>query len=388
MTVEAQRQEAEEEVYAALKQYGPTPGAKKMMRREVEAAEYAQETGLYGVWRGPNPGADFCARIGPFTRCFCGHSYQEHKWTKSMKELAPACSNCSCKRFKYVPCRPEEAGEYWLPRRRGFDVSLWSAKCRCGESHEAHDPNHLTCPRGKRSSPSGQYDSAWECVSCNKKWQEHETVFELEQERQSAGLPVRHAFFPMAEQPEMLDMVLNSNSKSALPWRPKPERSVILSGHARPVSLRGQAAVRPQGKALSQNSAARRQDEEEAILNANACITEMGIDIQEKSGATYSTQPHFHNQDVFPRRSGSRGASRNTSGICTKSGHVQSSVVDANSDVPRSGFGRLGQMTKQNVTDGMHSPPGHAAQARNRTLSTPQSAAWHHEHMYDHHGRG
>lgn len=212
-----------------------------MMHGEMAAAKTAQETGMYGVWR--SPGKDFCARIGPSTRCFCGHSYTEHHW-KSMKDLAPKCGNCVCKRFQYVPSRPEEAGEYWLPRRRGFDVNLWRAKCRCKYDHEQHDPNHLSCAKGK----CGSYESAWECVGCDRKWQEHETVFEDEQERIAAGLPVGAAFEPLAENPELLNMVFERESTHALPFRPTPERAVVLSGHTKktqpPSGIAGKGGTR------------------------------------------------------------------------------------------------------------------------------------------------
>eukprot|EP00955_Chlamydomonas_euryale_P113298 366209-Chlamydomonas_euryale.AAC.3 len=36
--------------------------------------------------------------------------------------------------------RPEEVGEWWLPRRKGFNVHTWRAKCRCGHAHDVHEP--------------------------------------------------------------------------------------------------------------------------------------------------------------------------------------------------------------------------------------------------------
>merc|ERR1719336_1879786 len=95
----------------AVQQYGPSPGAKKMMAAEQAAAEEALRTGLYGVWRNASNGSDFCGRIGPQSRCFCGHGYDQHEWTGSKKEQAPACTSCPCKKFKYMPRRPEEVGE-------------------------------------------------------------------------------------------------------------------------------------------------------------------------------------------------------------------------------------------------------------------------------------
>lgn len=44
--------------------------------------------------------------------------------------------------------RPEEVGEWWLPRRKGFNVHTWRAKCRCGHGHDEHDPGTRRCRCG------------------------------------------------------------------------------------------------------------------------------------------------------------------------------------------------------------------------------------------------
>mmetsp|Transcript_22715 Transcript_22715/g.52999 ORF Transcript_22715/g.52999 Transcript_22715/m.52999 type:complete len:418 (-) Transcript_22715:25-1278(-) len=214
-------------IAAAVQQYGPSPGAKKMMGAEQAAAEEAIRTGLYGVWRNPVHGSDFCGRIGPESRCFCNHGYSHHKWSKGRKERAPACELCNCKGFKYIPRRPEEVGEAWLPRRRGFDINLWRPKCKCGEGHDKHDPNTLACP-GRR----GKYTSAWLCVACDSKWEDHESLWETEEERRLEGKPVGPAFMPLSSTPDIQEAVLNAPDSSvrsnALPHRPRPERSVRL----------------------------------------------------------------------------------------------------------------------------------------------------------------
>ena len=48
-----------------------------------------------------------------------------------------SATNCACRRFEFVPRRPEEVGEWWLPRRRGFKVHAWKAKCRYGRETNA-----------------------------------------------------------------------------------------------------------------------------------------------------------------------------------------------------------------------------------------------------------
>lgn len=40
-----------------------------------------------------------------------------------------------------VSCRrPEEIGEWWLARRKGFNVHSWRAQCKCRHGHPQHDP--------------------------------------------------------------------------------------------------------------------------------------------------------------------------------------------------------------------------------------------------------
>jgi len=48
-------------------------------------------------------------------------------------------SGCGCKAFAWIPSRPEDVGEYWLPKRRNFDPAAWRLNCRCKHNHEEHD---------------------------------------------------------------------------------------------------------------------------------------------------------------------------------------------------------------------------------------------------------
>lgn len=211
----------------AVQQHGPAPGAKKMMKAEQAAAEEAIRTGLYGVWRNASSQHDFCGRIGPLSRCFCGHDYSAHTWKGSRKEIAPSCNNCPCKQFRYIPRRPEEIGEAWLVRRRGFDINVWRPKCKCGHGHDAHDPTTTKCPVGM-----GRYQSAWLCITCDGKWEDHESLWESEEERRMMRRPVGQAFMPLASTPGIQQMVFDAPESGprslSLPHRPRPERSVKL----------------------------------------------------------------------------------------------------------------------------------------------------------------
>eukprot|EP00435_Cladocopium_sp_Y103_P025502 s2600_g6.t1 len=182
------------------------------------------------VWRNAASGHDFCGRIGPSSRCLCGHEYSSHVWSKGRKELRPACGSCSCTGFRYMPRRPEEIGEWWLPRRKGFDIRSWRPKCKCQHSHEEHDPNTLSC----RCCGCHSFSSAWECITCEGKWEDHESLWENEEERRLLGKPIGQAFMPLASTPDIQQMVLETPAQLSddqswsLPYRSKPERSVRL----------------------------------------------------------------------------------------------------------------------------------------------------------------
>ena len=56
-------------ILQAVKQFGPAPGAKKMMRWEFMHVAEAAECGIYITWRSHKTGED-CFRVGYFSRCF------------------------------------------------------------------------------------------------------------------------------------------------------------------------------------------------------------------------------------------------------------------------------------------------------------------------------
>ena len=109
-----------EGVTAALKQHGPAQGAQQLLRREQEAAEAAAATGMYTVFRceGSIEHPDFCTRVAPTALCFCGHTLQDHSHRRGVPGRQCSAGGCQCKGFRYIPFRPEEVGEWWLPRRK------------------------------------------------------------------------------------------------------------------------------------------------------------------------------------------------------------------------------------------------------------------------------
>lgn len=111
-------------VLQGVKQFGPSPGGKKMMTWEFTHATNAAETGIYITWRSRKTGED-CFRVGHFSRCFCGHYGKDHEAKIAKKKQSTKCGKCACKAMSFIPRRPEECGLYHLPRRKGFDVNKW-----------------------------------------------------------------------------------------------------------------------------------------------------------------------------------------------------------------------------------------------------------------------
>jgi hypothetical protein len=159
------------EVEQAAHDYGIAPGGRAMILNELKAAEASIASGVYIVWRTLKNGEGSagvrkdgqCCRVGPSSRCFCGHLLSEHKPVKQGNPQAPSCAKCKCRRFSYVPMRPEECGMWHLPRRKGapesphpgcarlvvphakrptagFNVHAWRAPCKCNHGHDVHDP--------------------------------------------------------------------------------------------------------------------------------------------------------------------------------------------------------------------------------------------------------
>ena len=196
-------------IRAGLEKYGPSQGGKKMLVLEEEAANEALRTGLYVVWRSKKlRGSDFCSRVGPGSKCFCGHLYTHHK--PAGKRARPKCQKCPCSYFNFIPQRPEEVGDWWLTRRKGFNVNTWRAKCRCGHPHDAHDPSYMSC----KQCGCSQFQSNFLCINCDGHFEEHETVFENEMERKQAGRPVGHAFRPFTDKPGIRSAVFEGGNAS------------------------------------------------------------------------------------------------------------------------------------------------------------------------------
>jgi hypothetical protein len=229
----------------ALEKYGPAPGAQAMLNGERAAAQNALAVGVYVSWRS-RKGQD-CTRVGPDSLCFCGHLYSSHGGPSNAgwKRNRMTCDehSCTCVNFSFIPRRPEECGEWWLVRRKDFDIRSYQAKCKCGHSHSEHDPKGMHSCTARCGCSS--WTSAFLCVVCDCHSEEHETVWETEAERISGKRPVGDAYLPFAEAPEIGKLVFD-RPKGSVQKRPGEAPSRIgIKAPARSVAPSAAAAAAP-----------------------------------------------------------------------------------------------------------------------------------------------
>ena len=134
----------EDNVLEAVQKHGATPGGAACIQQEEAAAVESIENGLYITYIPQSldmiPEAAVranyeatqaqCCRVGSNSLCLCGHKLSDHKpVNKRTKSFIrpPKCEKgkCRCFGFNYMPSRPEECGQWWLPRRRDFDLTAW-----------------------------------------------------------------------------------------------------------------------------------------------------------------------------------------------------------------------------------------------------------------------
>ena len=186
-------------ILQCVEQIGVAPGAKKMLTWEFQHAQEAEATGVYVTWRS-EAAKDDCFRVGASSKCFCGHLHSSHEKTLTSKKTVTKCNKCDCKRFAFIPRRPEEVGEWWLPRRKGFNINTWGASCKCKHTHAEHKAKN---PNSCTKCGCFGFTSAFRCIGCDQSYEDHETIYETEKERVMAGKPVREAFYPLASNPEI-----------------------------------------------------------------------------------------------------------------------------------------------------------------------------------------
>ncbi len=186
-----------ENISEAVNIHGAAPGGVACLRGEEEAAQESLENGLYITW-GPKEdcfrliredsvrekyegGREQCCRVGSLSVCLCGHKLIDHKEVhkKSSFIRPPKCnkSGCRCFGFNYMPSRPEECGQWWLPRRKDFDLKAWRRVSTTAYSLFFHSLQRV------QSNPE-----EYACIGCDLKITDHETMFETRQQRLSRGV--------------------------------------------------------------------------------------------------------------------------------------------------------------------------------------------------------
>ena len=181
-----------------------TKGTQGMMDNERLHSQEAIESGIYVTWSTISQGGKTidCFRIGSNSMCICGHGFPCHDKILNKKKFSNKCNKCKCKAFKYIPVYPEEIGEYWIPFQKNFSYDNYKVKCKCKHTWNEHDGSgYLNC----KKCGCGEFNSAFCCAVCNKFWQDHEMIYETENERKMNGKPVREDFIPFNEMPEMYD---------------------------------------------------------------------------------------------------------------------------------------------------------------------------------------
>ena len=205
---------------------GPSAESKAQLRKELDGALRAVESGVYVVYRNverPSPQQqrravpDECCRIGPTHRCFCNHAWADHQSSRQQAS-PPPCALCGCKAFAYVPNMPEEIGEGFLSRRRDFDAAAWALKCRCGHGSTSHDPVTRACLACPRRGGCAHFEGHFACGVCDGRWEAHATCVESERDRRATQRPVGSDFLPLAGvDPEFRELVFGHATARALP---------------------------------------------------------------------------------------------------------------------------------------------------------------------------
>eukprot|EP01062_Namystynia_karyoxenos_P025668 TRINITY_DN20133_c0_g1_i1.p2 TRINITY_DN20133_c0_g1~~TRINITY_DN20133_c0_g1_i1.p2 ORF type:complete len:342 (+),score=61.38 TRINITY_DN20133_c0_g1_i1:106-1131(+) len=229
--IHARNPQDEDQMLEAVREYGLAPGAQKMMNLEMQAALWSIEQGTYVSFRTAKGGD--CTRVGPNSGCFCRHNLAAH----DLGGRSAPCRECPCSFFRYFPRRPEECGLGHLPRRKDFDIRKWSPPCQC--KHRAHEHEGHGRAKCTQCRLCHGYVSDWCCVVCDRKWEEHETVFESEAERRQAGRPTGEAYKPLSDvNPEFAELVYgkrNAEGVYELPMQTDYQRRIKPpsgAGHA------------------------------------------------------------------------------------------------------------------------------------------------------------
>jgi hypothetical protein len=197
-------EEVKDVIVKTVKKNKLTHGTQQMMDNERIHAEEAIQSGIYITWSSGD--SVDCFRVGSNSMCICSHGFAEHEKILNKKKQSSKCSLCKCKAFTYIPVFPEEIGEYWHVHRNNFDYTMWKANCKCKHPWKDHSVDKLlSCMK----CGCFKFNSNFCCAVCDKFWQDHEMIWELEHERYMCNKPIAQDFLPFREMPGLFDALYN-----------------------------------------------------------------------------------------------------------------------------------------------------------------------------------
>eukprot|EP00801_Mesodinium_rubrum_P011368 Mrub_11437.p2 GENE.Mrub_11437~~Mrub_11437.p2 ORF type:complete len:198 (+),score=63.42 Mrub_11437:71-595(+) len=162
------------------------------MKDEYENGLWSTQTShIYVTYQ--NKGKE-CWRVGPKSQCLCGHPFLDHTLDKKM--FHNKCQKCLCGDFKLVIKRPEGLNMGYLPRRKGFDITKWEPKCKCGHEVSKHKPSISKFEYKCKDCKCMDFLSDYTCVGCDDLWNNHEMVYEKEHDRMMKNKPIMEKYLP------------------------------------------------------------------------------------------------------------------------------------------------------------------------------------------------
>ena len=160
---------------AAAAMPGPRPGRRREAAEgpgEEEGVEEIENVGDGGsvclptaqqprykdtvVWQCQNCLTE-CVKVGPESRCLCGHRLKQHHPPGDGKG-ALSCKDprCKCKCFFYLVAE-----------------GSWMLRCECKHKGVEHDPVTRRCKKPNcKKCPAGGFRSPWVC-NCDCPWSDH-----------------------------------------------------------------------------------------------------------------------------------------------------------------------------------------------------------------------
>ena len=159
--------------------------------RELERrCAHAAQDRLFCTWRHRVSGMD-CVNVGPFTRCFCGHSYRAHAfYENASKKVACRVPGCRCPCFSYVYHRGGQAVRC-MCKHELDNHRIHGRPTRCRARGGGRE--HVVCKTG-----CAVFSPTVTC-SCGSPAAAHVTVFERRTEREKAGRVARPIWRGMEE---------------------------------------------------------------------------------------------------------------------------------------------------------------------------------------------